>query len=218
MGNDTPNPIYQRLSQALDASVSATNDPSIRDALHDLSDAQGDAAVRDWVLRHHVRLGLDPVWILTGVGQPPRPLKTDDGIATPVFATTSIDPRTGHWRPLIRERIGLPAALVSPGRFVIRMESRAMEPRLRLGAYLVVDESQTDLPAPPSGQEEQVTQGPVLAVEVPGEGLVVRLARLDAQRQRLVLTGLDPSCPPYSLSRHTEYRVVGRVVWVAQTL
>lgn len=213
MGNNTSNPIRLRLFQALEAI------PAAEPARHDLAALTDEPALRDWILRNHKRLGLDPVWLLTGVEQPGRPATSDESLDVPVFSAVAVDSRTGHWRPLVRERIRLPASLVCPGRFVIRMETRAMEPRLRLGAYLVVDEGQTAPPLLVVDQEPaQAAQNPIFAVDVPGEGLVVRLACLDDRRQRLVLTGLDPSSPPYCLPRQADYRVVGRVIWVAQTL
>lgn len=218
MGHDTANSIHQRLRQALVARGTADEAGDEADR-RELATLRDESALREWVLRHHARLGFDPVWVLTGVDRSPgHPEPQGDGLS-PVYAAGSVDPRTGHWRRHVREHVSLPPTVVRPGRFVVRMESRAMEPRLRLGAYLVVDANQDAVPALLADQDPAtVAQGPVFAVDVPGEGLVVRLARRDERLDRLVLTGLAPAGTPFFLSSLSDCRILGRVVWVAQTL
>ena len=60
MGNNTSNPIRLRLFQALEA-IPAIE--PVRDARHDLAAMPDEPALRDWILRNHKRLGLDPVWL-----------------------------------------------------------------------------------------------------------------------------------------------------------
>lgn len=216
MGHQTSHPIRQRLTQALDAILGSK---AVFPFFSDLPVATADEnALRDWVLRHHVRYGLDPAWILTGSGQAPFPQQDNLPPSVPVFSMTSIDQRTGRWSPLIRERIVLPPSLLSPSRFVVRQEDRSMEPRLRLGAYLVVETEHVTVPVRQAA-ETAPGQGDLFAVDLVGEGLVIRLARRDVQTDSLRLTALAPTTPPLRLPlAETGHRLLGRVVWVAQLL
>jgi hypothetical protein len=159
---------------------------------------------------HCCEFCLDSAWILTGQ----RGMSDDPVVPerTPVFAMFSVHPRNGRWRRKEVEHIALPPEVLARTRFVTRMESRVLEPRIRQGAYLVVD---TDLDAIPETSDPDA----VFAVDVLGEGLVVRLARYDRNAGRLELTGLEPGVPPCSIPYGApDSRVIGRVVWVAQML
>lgn len=93
MGPNARHSIFDRLTQALQAAFPAPVRPFGLDVL-----AQCDeAALRDWVLRHHGQYAIDPVWVLTGHGHPPDPTPRDATAPTPVFAMSPIDPRTGDW-------------------------------------------------------------------------------------------------------------------------
>ncbi len=141
-----------------------------------------------------------------------------DAAAVPVFSLSATDSRTGRWVPTEVERIVLPSALLAPTRFVTRMDSRALEPSIRLGAYLVVDMAQTKVPATATPGIPPASLAP-FAVEVSGEGLVVRLVRHDPLRDRLELVALDSRTPALSVSCGNHgCQVVGRVVWTVQNL
>jgi hypothetical protein len=218
MAHHTSNPIFERLTQALEATIPGAARPFGGGNLPAPAGTEDESALRDWILRNHGRYGLDPLWILTGIGQPPRLLEAGSPPLAPVFAMSPIDPQTGRWRPLVRERIALAPSILSPTRLVVRMDDRGMEPRIRQGAYLVVDSGDVRIPEKSADGENQARTAPIFAVDVIGEGLVVRLVQHEARRSRLLLTGLDPAFPTLFLPVETETRVLGRVVWVAQTL
>jgi hypothetical protein len=216
MGHNAPNPLFDRLAQALKAAIPAPVRPFGSASLAPPDCRPDDVSVRDWVLRHHGQYGLDPVWILTGQGQPPGTAPRTAVPVTPVFAMPPIDPRTGHWQPLPVGSINLPPSVLTPSRFVVRMDNRAMEPRIRPGAYLVVETAAVEIPGTPTRADGEAR---LFAVDVPGEGLLVRMVHDDVGLGRLVLTSLDRNYPPLFLPRIADNPpVIGRVVWVAQAL
>jgi len=173
--------------------------------------AQGDgAALRSLALRHCREYALDADWVLLGRGRPENDAPLPE--LTPVYAMSSVNPDTGRWQRREIERIALSPDILSPGRFVSRMEERCLEPRIFQGAYLVIDTGDGSVP------EDRESQA-AFALDMRGEGLVVRLARRDRTVDRLELFGLTPDCPPlFTPPDNPETRVLGRVVWVAQPL
>ncbi len=170
-----------------------------------------EAGITSLVMRHCREYGIDPREVL-GDGAPQCTSRT---VMTPVFTMAATHPRTGRWRLAEIERIALSARLLGPTRFVTRMDDRALEPRIRQGAYLVVDTAQE---LPPSGVRAG-EQGVPFALDLSGEGLVVRLTCYDRCRDCFELAALDSAQPPRTVPRETAgCRVVGRVVWVAQEL
>jgi len=173
--------------------------------------AEGSAcALRSLVLRHCREYDLDAEYVLLGRGRPEDPAPSPE--MSPVFAMSSVAPDTGRWQRREIERIALSSEILSPGRFVSRMEERCLEPRILQGAYLVIDTEAAEVP-----KERQCPAA--FAVDLRGEGLLVRLAWHDRQANRLELFGLTPECQPlFTAPDDPESRVVGRVVWVAQPL
>ena len=148
---------------------------------------------------------LDRAWILHGENG------MDVAQETPVFAMQRVSPASGRWQLEEVERIMLGTSILGPGRFVTKMESRALEPNIRQGAYVVVDTEQDRVPA------DNATAA-AFAVDIHGEGLVVRLARM-RDADHLELFSADSHLPPVVVPLgDSDSRVVGRVVWVAQTL
>ena len=208
-------PILDRLTQALQAAFPA---PLRSFGLGPIAQYD-ETALRDWVLRHYGQYAIDPVWVLTGHGQPPDVGALADITETPVFALAPIDPGNGHWAPRPIETIRLAPELLGSSRFVVKMDNRAMEPRIRQGAYLVVDADDVAIPRNPLETAPSPESAKVFAVAVTGEGLLVRLVVHDPNRNRLVLTSLDPDYPPLFIPQpNADSRVVGRVVWLAQNL
>ncbi|EFL53052.1 hypothetical protein DesfrDRAFT_0100 [Solidesulfovibrio fructosivorans JJ]] len=175
------------------------------------------AAFYAWVMRYCREYDLDPDWVFDGKGRDAPP---DCPVAmTPVFAMSSTHPRTGRWLLREIERIALAPRIVGPSRFVIRMDSPALEPRIRKGAYLVVDTRRdavdgTDAALPT--REETVP----FAMDIQGKGLVVRMLPYGQGADRKI-AGKDDSLAVEDvvtgdIAGHA--RIVGRVVWVAQTL
>lgn len=210
MGEEARHPVLVRLGRALTA-IGADEAVRRLEQLTPLLQIPDDEQLRSLVLRHCRDYGLDPAWILTGQGFQPLPAITVSGL-TPVYAMTSVHPRTGHWLAQEIARVALVPAMLTPSRFVTRMDSRVMEPRIHLGAYLVVDTAEDCVPAKPA-------TGQIFAVDVHGEGLVVGLVRYDRTADRLELTGPESGEAPFFVPcSDYDTQVIGRVVWVAQML
>lgn len=209
MGQYSRHTLFTRLGQALTAS-GASKAVSRLKLLQQFVDVYEDNAIDSLIMRHCREYGIAPDWVFKGVGCPETAVAAS--ASTPVFAMSSVHPKTGRWRLVEIERITLAPHILSPTRFVTRMECRSLEPRIREGAYLVVDTEQDQLP-------ETADNFAPFAVDVAGEGLIVRMACYERRSDRVRLTSLTPGLPPM-LMRHnaSEHRVVGRVVWVAQTL
>jgi len=209
MGQDNRQMLFTRLGQAL--AVSGAYEAAKRlKLLQTFVDMYEDEAIGSLILRHCREYGIDPDWVFTGRGCVETAVISS--AMTPVFAMSSVHPETGRWQLVEIERIALAPQILSPARFVTRMESRSLEPRIREGAYLVVDTAQDQVPE----DEEGLVP---FAVDLVGEGLVVRMAHYDRHANRVKLTSLAPGVPPVVVPCDApEHRVVGRVVWVAQTL
>ncbi len=216
MGQEARHPMLVRLRHVLEAK--GARDAARRVTLVETyCRGSDDMVVRSLIMRHCREYGIDPCCVLgDGVADLPP-----DGVAlTPVLGMASTNPYTGRWQRSEIERIALSATLLGPTRFVTRMDTRALEPRIRLGAYLIVDTTQ-DLPPAKSTEPPQTAEqeGAPFALDIQGEGLVVRLTRYDEVRDAWELATLDRSIPAMAFSRQaTCCHLVGRVVWVAQEL
>jgi len=218
MGQEARHPILERLTGVLQARGESESARCLETALSFL-DRQNDEGIRSLALRYCREYGLDPQWILHGQAQNDAAGRLSEW--TPVFAMASIHPRTGRWRLAEVERIALAPSLLSPTRFVTRMDSRALEPRIRLGAYLIVDTAQEFVPATSADPADAspTEEASAFAVDLHGEGLVVRLARYVSALNKLELLALERKAPTLVVpSDDPDCRVVGRVVWVAQDL
>lgn len=220
MGHDTRHPLRNRLTRALAARTTGTARCSAFPPPPPVPDNDAnEASIREWVLRHHARYGLDPIWILTGIGPGPDGTRPQPQPVTPVYAMSAVDPRSGDWRPEVVDRIRLGPELIGQGQFVIRMEDRSMEPRIRCGAYLIVDPGQVRLPEKPTAPRPVRPDGHIFALNMPGEGLVVRLTQVEKTTERVELVALAECTPPLFLSREAADRLLqGRVVRLAQNL
>jgi hypothetical protein len=219
MGHDTHHPIRSRLTRALDAAVHSSFRRPVPPAFLPIQDEEDEERLREWVLRHHTQYGLDPIWILTGIGQEPSGAHPPAPALTPVFAMSTIDPRTGLWQPTAVECIALGPECISQGQFVVRMEDRSMEPRIRYGAYLIVDPEQVLLPEKPAGPQPVQPEGRIFALALPGEGLIARIAQVEKTMHRVILSALAEDYPPLFLSREAAKTLVkGRVIRLAQTI
>ncbi|OLN31138.1 putative DNA-binding protein [Desulfovibrio sp. DV] len=207
MGQAGESRIIKRLGQALTAQGAYAAARRLAD-VQPLLQFHDDDAIRSLALRHCREYSLDPAWVLLGRGNPPA----SPPELTPVFAMSRIHPASGRWQIAEIERIALAPGILASGRFVTRMEGTALEPRIRHGAYLVVDTRDDQVP-------EACDKPALFAVAMRGEGLVVRLAHWDKEAGRVVLSDLSPQSLPFFVPRDgVESRVVGRVVWVAQSV
>lgn len=213
MAQQAPHPLLIRLQSALEAKGAhqAAKRLDMAAAYYPEGNQEG---LRSLVLRHCREYGIDPGDILRQDGLEPADADVD---VTPVFAMASTHPCTGNWRLTEIERIALSSRLLGPTRFVTRMLGRALEPRIHQGAYLVVDTAQNLPPAKSQADLPVETESAPFALDIKGEGLVVRLTRYDPGRDSWELAALDTAVPPMCVPRASEgCRLVGRVIWVAQ--
>jgi SOS-response transcriptional repressor LexA len=123
-----------------------------------------------------------------------------------VLAMDRIDPVTRAWFPTVLEYIHIPPHMFRPHLLVVRMEDGGMEPRIRRHAYVGLDRGETSL-----------LNGETYALDIDGEGLVIRRLIQDNQRQRLQLLadapGHETRFVPFGTAGIT---VVGKVIWVIQ--
>lgn len=216
MEKDARNAIFLRLRAALlarDAKDAASRLEIVRSVL----DANDDAALNSLAMRHCREFDLDPAWILHGQGE-------DASVQTPVawapvFAMSATHPRTGRWQLREIERIALAPSILSPSRFVTRMDSPALEPCIHKGAYLVVDTAQdTIAPANAAPQTTEASTAP-FAMDIQGQGLVVRMLPYRCSPPQAQPAAGDAEKAGTARVRDGEHaRIVGRVVWVAQSL
>ena len=219
MEQEARNAVLTRLKAAL-LVKEATGAADLLDRMTDaLLSEDDDDGLRAMVQRHCRQYDLDAAWILQGGACDVPP--DCPAALTPVFAMAATHPRTGRWQLHEIERIALVPRILGPGRFVVRMDSPALEPRIRKGAYLVVDTTQDALPAknadtPESGDSPTAP----FAMDIRGKGLVVRMLPDVRSPGRI-----DPDAPDAAKCRACAIvgdvghaRIVGRVVWVAQEL
>lgn len=215
MGQDARNAILIRLKAALLAKGAADAAKRL-DIVRSLLATQDDAAIRSLARRHCREYALNPAWILEGRERETALLPDAATTWAPVFAMAATHPGTGRWQLREIERIALAPFMLGPSRFVIRMDSAALEPRIRRGAYLVVDTAEDAGAARNDAAERGVSEPTApFAMDIRGKGLVVCMlpdgqGELAALRQKEVEGVLSGEAVPT--------RIVGRVVWVAQSL
>ena len=125
-----------------------------------------------------------------------------------VHAMNSLAPKTGTWTPTVIESIQIAESLVRPHLLVVRMEDDGMEPVIRRQAYVGLDRD-----------DVTVRSGEIYALDIPGEGLVVKRVERDSDRGRLRLVSASPRHAERSLAQDgPDYVVIGRVVWGIQDL
>ena len=125
-----------------------------------------------------------------------------------VHAMDHLDQKTRKWTQQPIESIEISENLNRPALLVVRMEDAGMEPVIRRQAYVGLDRD-----------DVTVRSGEIYALDIPGEGLVIKRVERDSAGGHLRLMSESP--------RHAErtlpldgpgYVVIGRVVWVIQDL
>jgi SOS-response transcriptional repressor LexA len=125
-----------------------------------------------------------------------------------VHAMNSLDPKTGAWTPTAIETIEIAESLIRPRLLVVRMEDAGMEPVIRRQAYVGLDRD-----------DVTARNGEIYALDIPGEGLVIKQVEPDGAGRRLRLVSASPRHAERSLAQGgSDYVVIGRVVWVIQDL
>lgn len=191
-----------------------------------ISDAKRRQSVpAEWLLKLYRTHGLNPDWILEGVD--PQYLK--EVVSAPkglnetmavyslsrprfrtlqVYSMTEYPDRQGYSHVAPIEAITVPEHFYRPALMVVKMDSTAMEPLIRRGAYVGIDRDQ-----------RQILSGEIYAVAVPPEGLAVKRVSHDTESSRLMLKSENPVHHDQTLSMEAfQESIVGRAIWVIQEI
>ncbi len=188
-----------------------------------ISDAKKKNTIPDgWLVTLYRSLGLEPDWVL--YGQEPVSRREDftlgaavrdplgDYAAAPakaaVFAMHPTDPDTGAWRRDPLETIPLFDRLKRPNLIVVKMDSTSMEPLIRRDAYVGID-----------GDDTRLRSGEIYALDIPGEGLVIKRVVRDLELKRLTLLADNPAHQPQNFPLDNPgITPVGKAVWIIQEI
>lgn len=125
-----------------------------------------------------------------------------------VYAMDHLDPQTRKWTQKIIESIEISEKLYRPTLLVVRMEDAGMEPVIRRQAYVGLDRD-----------DVTVRSGEIYALDIPGEGLIIKRVERDSVGERLRLVSASPRHAERSLPLgDPDYLVIGRIIWVIQDL
>lgn len=188
-----------------------------------ISDAKKKNTIPDgWLVTLYRACGLEPDWVLygqepstrfadgtaaAGVREPTAAYAAMPNRAT-VYAMTRTDQESGAWVRDPLESIPLPDVLARANLVVVRMDNTSMDPGIRRNAYVGID--CTDNP---------VRSGEIYALDMPGEGLVIKRLVRDLENKRLLLLADNPTHQPQSLPLDNPgVAVVGKAVWVIQEI
>jgi hypothetical protein len=186
-----------------------------------ISDAKKKNTIPDgWLVALYRACGLEPDWILYGK----EPATLREGVTIPVgvrenanayaaaptrttvYAMDRTDPETGAWLREGLESIPLLESLVLPNLLVVRMDNTGMEPVIRRNAYVGLDCNDTRL-----------RSGEIYAMDIPGEGLVIKRVVRDLEKKRLTIVGDNPTHQAQHLPlEHTGITPIGKAVWIIQ--
>ncbi|MHC1789083.1 LexA family transcriptional regulator [Solidesulfovibrio sp.] len=188
-----------------------------------ISDAKKKNTVPDgWLVTLYRGFGLEPDWILygqepacrrEGVTFPTGVRETATGYAAPpsrvtVYAMARTDPETGAWAREGQETIPLLESLHRSNLLVVKMDNVSMEPVIRRNAYVGIDCDDTRL-----------RSGEIYALDIPGEGLVIKRVVRDLEKQRLAILADNPSHQgQYLPLENPGVTPIGKAVWVIQEL
>lgn len=194
-----------------------------------ISDAKRRCSIpADWYLKLYRKYGLNPDWLEYGIdpvylkaveGQIPSEML--EGMATygrshpqprgkivEAYTMAGVEPEVSDWAKYALEKIYIPEKFSKPGLRVIKMDGTSMEPLVRRGAYVGVDESQRNF-----------LSGEVYAIFAPHQGLVLKRVFWDPENNRFILKAEDEKHPEQYLPlEEQEKSILGRVVWVLQEL
>ncbi len=105
-------------------------------------------------------------------------------------------------------KLNVPRSLAPNSILVVKVEGASMEPYIRRGAYVGIDQS-----------KKNVVSGEIFGVFVPYEGLLLKRVFLDADRERIVMRSENQAHPETEIHvDKAQERIVGRAVWVMQEL
>lgn len=188
-----------------------------------ISDAKKKNTIPDgWLVTLYRSCGLEPDWVLYGQ----EPASRREGVTIPpgvresalsyasnplrvtVYAMARTDPQTGAWRRDPLESIPLPEPLARPNLLVVKMDNTSMEPIIRRGAYVGID-----------CDDIHLRSGEIHAMDIPGDGLVIRRVVRDLENKRLSLVGNNPDLQPQHLPlEEPGITPIGKPVWIIQEI
>lgn len=183
-----------------------------------ISDAKKKNTIPDgWLVTLYRTCGLEPDWILYGQA----PISSRRDVATPasianaiasskitVYAMARIDPETGAWLREGIESIPLIESLARPKLLVVKMDNTSMEPAIRRNAYVGIDCDDT-----------RIRSGEVFALDILGEGLVIKRLVHDLGNKRLTIIGDNPTHQAqYSPLDNPGITLMGRAIWIIQEI
>jgi len=188
-----------------------------------ISDAKKKNTIPDgWLITLYRACGLEPDWVLYGQEPITRwengtlaasVRETGATYAAPptrvmVCAMTRTNPETGAWIRETLESIPLPESLSRAHLLVVRMEGCGMEPSIRRNAYVGID-----------CDDARIRSGEIYALDMPGEGLIIKRVVRDLEKQRLLLLSDNPSHQSQSLPlENPGVAVLGKAIWVIQEI
>lgn len=188
-----------------------------------ISDAKKKNTIPDgWLVTLYRGYGLEPDWVLygqepacrrEGSSLPPGVRETALGYAAPpsrvtVYAMARTESETGAWMREGQETIPLLEALNRSNLLVVKMDNASMEPVIRRNAYVGIDCDDTRL-----------RSGEIYALDIPGEGLVIKRVVRDLEKQRLAILADNPSHQgQYLPLDNPGVTPIGKAVWVIQEL
>jgi hypothetical protein len=186
-----------------------------------ISDAKKKNTVPDgWLITLYRTCGLEPDWILygqepatrrEGVTLPIGVHETASSYAAPpartaVYAMARTDADTGAWVREGLESIPLLESLNRPHLLVVKMDNTSMEPVIRRNAYVGIDCDDTRL-----------RSGEIYAMDIPGEGLVIKRVIRDLEKKRLTIVGDNAAHQPQQLPlENPGITPIGKAIWIIQ--
>lgn len=188
-----------------------------------ISDAKKKNTIPDgWLITLYRACGLEPDWVLYGQepvsrwegGPIPAGVCEESAayVAPPnratVYAMTRTAPESGSWARESLESIPLPESLHRPDLLVVKMDNASMEPGIRRDALVGIDCAEAPL-----------RSGEIYALDMPGEGLIIKRVVRDLENQRLLLVSDNASHQTQSLPLDNPgVGIVGKAVWVIQDI
>lgn len=187
-----------------------------------ISDAKKKNTIPDgWLVTLYRTFGLEPDWLLYGQDPISRsegniPLgvrETVGGYATPptrtlVYAMARTDPQTNRWVREGLESIPLLEFMTRPNLLVVKMDNTSMEPLIRRNAYVGID-----------CDDSRLRSGEIYALDIPGEGLVIKRVVRDLGKKRLALLAENPThLEQYLPLENPGITTIGKTVWIIQEI
>lgn len=192
-----------------------------------ISDAKRRCSVpAEWFLKLYRSHGLDPDWLSDGVEpvylnpnkakipadtllrEAPAPYGKLHARSRLVVVSSMAggDPDAKQWSLKPVEELSIPESFFRPKLVVVRMDNTSMEPLIRRGAFVGIDQDQRQHP-----------DGDFCAVQFPHQGLILR--RVYFQGNQFILKAENSSYADLTVpAKEMETRTVGRVVWTLQDL